>query len=302
MLRTMGTQVRRIANRWREVVWSMRPHQWVKNLFVLAPLVFSKQLFRGDAVTGLAAFSLFCLASGAVYLMNDIFDLHADRLHPIKRNRPIASGALPLGVAISSATTIVGAALLGAFALEHRFALVLAGYLVLNLCYSKTLKHIPYVDVLTIATGFVLRVYGGAFAIDVEVSVWLTTCTFLLSAYLALGKRKHELTGSTGDTARAVLAAYSGPILNVLMFITAIAAIGCYTLYALDPATEVALGTNKLPWTIPMAAIGIVRFAMLVRHQRWESPTEAMFRDPFFVFNLGAWALLMLWLLFPLVG
>ncbi len=298
---------RQLTSHWRPILRSLRPHHWVKNVFVLAPVIFSLKVFHDvDAVVrSCVAFFLFCLGAGAVYLVNDVLDRNADRRHPVKRHRPIASGALPLTTAIQAATTLVGIVLAGGFLLDHRIALALMGYLALNLLYSKVLKRLSFVDVLAIAVGFVLRVVGGGLAASAPVSNWLMLCTLLLAMFLGFGKRRHELTAiSSSDPdgrseTRAVLERYPLPLLDVALILTASATIVAYTLYTRDPHTVATFGTDRLWWSAPFIATGIARFVWLIRRERPRSPTEQMLRDPPFLVNMAMWVVLMGWLISP---
>ena len=298
---------RRLLTHWRPILRSLRPHQWVKNVFVLAPVIFSLKVFDDvDAVVrSMVACGLFCLGAGAVYLVNDVLDRTEDKLHPVKRHRPIASGELPLTTAIQAATTLVGIVLAGGFLLDHRFALVMMGYLVLNLLYSKLLKRLAFIDVLAIALGFVLRVVGGGLAASAPVSNWLVVCTMLLAMFLGFGKRRHELTAVADDdadgraTTRAVLDSYPLPLLDVALILTASATIVAYTLYTQDPHTVATFGTDRLWCSAPFIATGIARFVWLVRRERPTSPTEQMLRDPPFLMNMAMWVVLMGWLISP---
>ena len=283
------------------VLKSMRPHQWVKNAFVLAPLVFAQELTNLDAVLRAAlATALFCAASGAVYLMNDCFDVEKDRAHPTKRHRPIPSGALPVPtaqrVAVAAAIGSVG---IGAV-LAPLFAVAVAAYLAVNVAYSRSLKHVPYIDVLTIAFGFLVRAVAGALAIDVPVSVWLFACTFLLALYLGMGKRRHELLAAEGNASkqRRVLDAYDPSQLTMAMLGTALATTAAYTAYAVEDHS-LDFGTDRLPYTIPFCVIGLLRFFRLSSDASDpDSPTERMVTDPPFLLNLAAWGLLMLYLIY----
>jgi 4-hydroxybenzoate polyprenyltransferase len=275
----------------------MRPHQWVKNTFVLAPLVFAKELFHLDmALRALGAFGLFCLASSAVYIFNDLADVEADREHPVKRHRPIASGKLSEGAARGAMFAFALIAGGGGLFLEPAFGATAMGYLLLNILYSKVLKRIAYVDVLCITTGFELRVLGGAFAAEVPASAYLLVATFLLATYLGFGKRMHELMqGDGASKQRSVLAAYGERTLTIAMWATAIATIVTYAIYTLDPATRASFGTDYLIVTIPMPVFGVLRFLHLVRRQHTaESPTEDMLRDRPFLVNIIAWVIAVL--------
>lgn len=273
---------------------SLRPHQWVKNLFVVAPLLFSKHLLETDYVlTSALAFLLFSLLSGSVYLVNDIFDIEKDRAHPKKRLRPIPSGKLPLQAARTAAAVLILVSLGASLRLGVPFFACSAGYLVLNLAYSLSLKHVPFVDVLSIAGGFLLRVLAGALAINVPPSPWLLICTFVLACFLGFGKRAHELA-SAGERAgeqRAVLSRYKLPHLRVMLWLLAAATCVAYVLYTLSAHTRQQFGTDRLLYTSPFAAFGVVRFLMLTsRESNADSPTDAMLRDIPFMANLVVWA------------
>ena len=273
---------------------TLRPHQWVKNLFVAAALVFSRHLTDVDFVvrTGLAVLA-FCLLSGAVYAFNDVRDVEGDRVHPTKKNRPIASGALSERAALTSAGILAVIALGGAFALSWKTGVYASLYLAQNVAYSLRLKQIAFVDVAVIAAGFILRVLAGAAAIDVPASKWILLCTALLATFLGLGKRAHELawaerTGGTVET-RAALAGYNIPVVRTTMLILAISTIAAYIAYTVSPHTVAFFGTENLPYSSPFVALGIWRFMQLALwYPKDESPTEAMLRDPWFLLDLVA--------------
>ncbi|MCB9574860.1 MAG: decaprenyl-phosphate phosphoribosyltransferase [Kofleriaceae bacterium] len=276
---------------------TLRPHQWVKNLFVAAPLVFSKHLLDSAYVLRTAiAVAAFCALSGAVYAFNDLRDVEADRAHPTKRHRPIASGRLPERFALVLAIGLAVAALAAAAALHWKVAAIGAAYLTVNLAYSLGLKQLAFVDVGLIAAGFLLRVLAGAHAIAVPASRWLLVCTGLLSAFLGLGKRAHELAaasraGRDAAATRAALAGYRAPAVRATMAVLAIATTAAYVLYTLDDHTVRSFGTRDLMWTAPFCAAGVGRFAWLALASRDDdSPTELMLRDWPFLANLVAWA------------
>ncbi|MEO0326278.1 MAG: decaprenyl-phosphate phosphoribosyltransferase [Myxococcota bacterium] len=268
---------------------AMRPRQWVKQVFVVAPLVFAKGL--GDPVMGLraaAAFAAFSAAASAIYLLNDLSDVEADREHPTKRHRPIASGALGLGVAKSAGVGLALLAVAAGAALGWRVAGTVAAYLALNVAYTFRLKRIPYLDVLSIAAGFELRVLTGAYAIGVEPSNYLLVVTLLVSGFLGFGKRMHEL--KLGSSARAVLQAYDARTLSVLLHLLALATTFTYVVYTLDPQTRETFGTEYLPVTIVFVEFGVLRFLGFVQDPELaESPTDYMLRDPFFLGNGLLW-------------
>jgi decaprenyl-phosphate phosphoribosyltransferase len=277
-------------------VRTLRPHQWVKNGFVLAPLVFGRHLLDlSYGLRALAATLVFCALSGAVYAFNDVRDVEADRAHPRKRTRPIAAGHLSergalLGAAGLGATAIGAAALLA-----PALAAIAGAYVIINLAYSVRLKHVAFVDVALVGSGFILRVLAGAVAIGVPASGWLLLCTGLLAVFLALGKRARELAwaqrgpGDVGQT-RAALAGYRLPIVRGLMLLLGVATAVAYVLYSIDATTVAYFQTEHVVWTAPFAALGIARFLWLALWQPGaDSPTEAMLRDWPFLLNLLAW-------------
>lgn len=264
---------------------TLRPHQWVKNVFVLAALVFSRHLTDSAYVLrALLAFGAFCALSGAVYAFNDVRDVEADRAHPTKRHRPIASGALSERTAMVSAAILAIAAIGGCIVLDWRLGAVATAYLAQNVAYSVRLKHVAFLDVGLIASGFVLRVLAGAYAIDVPASEWIMACTALLAIFLGLGKRAHELawaerSGKSGAT-RAALAGYKLPHLRIAMYVLGALTCAAYAAYTLYGAPGV-FGTERLIISTPFVALGIVRFLSLALWRpRDDSPTEAMLRDP----------------------
>ena len=275
---------------------TLRPHQWVKNLFVVAPLVFSKHLFDQSYLLRTAVATLaFCALSGAVYAFNDVRDAPADRQHPIKRRRPVAARDLPETTALIVAALLAAAAIGGAALLSPSLAGAAAGYLAVNLCYSLWLKHIAFVDVALIAAGFLLRVVAGALAIAVPPSPWLLACTGLLAMMLGFGKRAHELllanrAGRAAATTRASLAGYSLATLRWALGALALATCAAYAAYTQDHRTVAFFGTRQLVWTLPFCVLGIIRFLQLALWRpRPHSPTEAMLRDWPFLVNIALW-------------
>ena len=262
---------------------SLRPVQWLKNGFVLAPIVFSGRIGDADSwLRSLLAVAAFCAASSATYLVNDLLDREADRQHPTKRNRPIASGELGVGAAIAAAGGLVGVAAVAAFALGGWFPALLGGYLALTLLYSALLKELVFVDVLVVAAGFVLRVVGGAIAIDVPVSRWLLLCAYLLALYLALGKRRAELAllGEGAGTHRVVLGHYTLPLVDQAISVVLGATVLAYTLYTLAPETVAKVGSEGLMATVPVVLYGLFRYLYLLhRHELGGSPTRVLLID-----------------------
>lgn len=282
---------------WRALggVKTMRPHQWVKNVFVLAPVFFAKDIFHADLlVRAFGAFGVFCLLASAVYTINDLVDVEADRAHPVKRFRPIASGRFPPSAAKVLAVALVVVSLAGAAVGPVWFLATAAGYFVLNLAYSFKLKKVAYIDVSCIAAGFVLRVVGGGFAAGIHVSWYLIACTALLALFLGFGKRRHELAQSArkGSKTRAALEAYTPRALNIALGITASATVLTYAAYTLDPKTEQFFQSEWLWLTTPFTMFGVIRFLQLMAGRpKAESPTQEMLRDTLFVLNLVVWAI-----------
>jgi decaprenyl-phosphate phosphoribosyltransferase len=283
---------------------TLRPQQWVKNLFVAAPLVFSRHLLDPAYLARAAAAVLaFCALSGAVYAFNDVRDVEADRAHPAKRRRPIAAGALSERAALIGAGALAGAALAGCLALGWQVAAFAAAYLAQSVLYSLKLKQVAFVDLALIASGFLLRVLAGAAAIDVPVSSWILICTPLLALFLACGKRAHELawaerTGRAGQT-RAALAGYRLGALRAAMLGLAALTCATYVAYTLDGRTVRAFGTDRLVYSSPFVLLGIVRFLTLSLWRPTEdSPTEAMLKDPWLLVDLAAAAAVILYVIY----
>ncbi len=264
-------------------VRALRPHQWVKNGFVLAALVFSRKLTDMAAVVdSLTAVAAFCAIASSIYLVNDIADFERDRVHPKKRDRPIASGAVKRRTAGVMALLLAPVGLGLGFWLNSRTGLTLGVYGVMNLAYSFRLKHMVLLDVFIIAAGFLLRVSAGAFAIDVGISPWLLLCTFFVSLFLAFCKRRHELESLGADAAdhRGILAEYSTGFIDKMISALAAMTTMSYALYTIDPAVMRKLGTDALVVTLPLVLFGVFRYLYLVhRHGLGGSPTEVALTD-----------------------
>ncbi|MCC6555292.1 MAG: decaprenyl-phosphate phosphoribosyltransferase [Polyangiaceae bacterium] len=277
----------------RGMIRTLRPHQWVKNLFVLAPVVFAKHLTHPSIIkSALGAFAIFCLLAGAVYTLNDLVDAEADRVHPVKRHRPIASGRVPVAVAKAMTVGLVAIALGGALLGPPLFFAVTAAYFLQNLAYSFWLKKIAYLDVGCIALGFVLRVLAGGFATRTPLSGFMVACTALLALFLGFGKRRHELAGQNASKQRAALEAYSPRALTLALAITGVASIGTYLAYTLDHDTQRFFDNPYLWITTIHPLFGVFRFLQLVAGRpKAESPTQEMLRDTPFVLNLVMWVI-----------
>ena len=282
------------------LVHSLRPGQWSKNLLVFAGLLFGnasvgRGLFDRDTlIRATTAFVIFCALSGVVYLVNDIIDRDSDRQHPLKARRPIASGALAVRIALAAAIVIGGGALVAAALVGRGLLLVAACYLALQLLYSGPLKQIVIIDVLAIAIGFVLRAVAGAVAVNVEISHWLLVCTILLALFLALAKRRHELVmladGATSH--RAILREYSPYLLDQMIAVVTASTLIAYIFYTISPETEQKFGTQWLGLTIPFPLYGIFRYLYLVhRREGGGSPADLLLTDRPLLACVALWAL-----------
>jgi 4-hydroxybenzoate polyprenyltransferase len=274
-------------------VVALRPRQWLKNVFVLAAIVFAERLSDPVALLRVgAAFCVFCVLSSAVYLINDVRDREADRKHPHKRRRPIAAGEISPQAASTASVVLAVASLFAAFRLSTGFGAVAAVYFTLNLAYSFGLKKVVILDVMMIAAGFLLRALAGALVINVEISRWLVLCTGLLALFLGFVKRRQELTALDGGAeTRAILKEYSLPFLDQMISIVTGATVVAYSLYAFSPEVEQKLGTRHLGLTIPFVLFGIFRYLYLV-HQRGigENPTTVVLTDLPLTLDVALWA------------
>lgn len=274
---------------------ALRPEQWSKNLLVFAGLLFGLQLRNPSAVgRSLAAFVIFCALSSVVYLINDVLDREADRKHPLKKRRPIASGALSVSTALVAAAVIGPAALAGAWALNVPFGLCATTYLALLTLYSGSLKHLVILDVLTLALGFVLRAAGGALVIDVPISQWLLVCTILGALFLALTKRRHELVllADGAATHRRILDEYSPYLLDQMISVVTASTFLSYALYTMSPETTEKFGTPWLGLTIPFPLYGIFRYLYLVhKRQGGGNPSDTLLNDKPLLVCVALWAL-----------
>jgi 4-hydroxybenzoate polyprenyltransferase len=274
---------------------SLRPGQWTKNLFVFSALVFAERLADPDAILrSVVAFIVFCALSGAIYLVNDLFDREQDRRHPHKAHRPIASGDVSPAAA-SIAAAVLGAGALGAASwLGLPFLAASAAYVLLLVAYSVFLKNILILDVLTIAAGFTLRAAAGAAAIEVPISHWLLVCTTLLALFIALSKRRHELTllNETAAHHRPILSDYSPYLLDQMISVVTASTLIAYAFYTISPETTAKFGTDLLSLTIPFPLYGIFRYLYLVhRRDLGGSPADLLTNDRPLLVCVGLWAI-----------
>lgn len=276
---------------------SLRPAQWSKNVFVLAPAAFAGSLTASDTVTAVAvALVAFCAAASAVYLFNDLRDREQDRRHPIKRRRPLASGALSATLASAVSAGLAAASLGTAWTLNSRTVWLVAAYLAVNLCYSLWLKRVVIVDVMVLSSGYLIRVLAGAAAVGVAVSAWLVLCTVFLALFLGFSKRRHELVlllGGAGEQ-RPVLNHYSLAFLDQMMNVVTASTLLSYALYTTADETVARFGAYSLVWTVPFVLFGIFRYLYLI-HQaenpKRRNPTELLLFDAPFLANVGLYSL-----------
>ena len=273
---------------------TMRPRQWTKNVFIFAALVFDKQLFDVDSfLRTLAGFALFCLISSSVYIFNDLADVEADRQHPEKKNRPIASGKLSVSAAWVAGIVLVIITFVLAWLLSPGFELVIMAYFVINLAYSKWLKHIAILDVLIISLGFVLRVGAGVTLIDVErFSPWLYIVMFLLSLFLGFGKRRAELAllAHGAGSHRKVLDGYTLPLLDQYIMIVSGTTIVAYSLYTFSAPNVPE--NHSMMLTIPFMVYAIFRYLYLIEVKHaGGTPEEVLLSDRPFQASMLLWAI-----------
>lgn len=272
---------------------AMRPKQWTKNLFVYIALVFTDRWNSFGIAT--AAFLLFCLVSGSIYLFNDVADREQDRLHPVKCKRPIASGRLPWQAALVAGVLLGCGGVAVSFLINLKFGLAALAYFVLQIAYTSWLKHLVLLDVFAIAAGFVLRAVAGAFAIQVENSVWLLVCTLQLSLFLAFGKRRHEIVSLEGQAAnhRRILSQYSVPFLDQMIGIVLGGLIVSYALYVITSPTSIA--HKWMVITLPNVMYGMFRYLYLIHiEHKGGSPETILLEDRPMQLNLLLWVLLVI--------
>jgi 4-hydroxybenzoate polyprenyltransferase len=287
----------------RELLRAMRPKQWTKNLVLFAPLVFDAKVTDPYyLICTVVGFLVFCLVSGAGYLINDLTDVEKDRQHPDKRTRPLASGSLPTRAAQVAVVVIVAVCLSVSFIMDPLFGVIVAGYLSLQIVYSFVLKNIVIVDVLTIAALFVLRVAAGAVLVDAErFSPWLYVCIVLLALFLGFSKRRGELVllQENANSHRATLEQYNLPLLDEMISVVTASTVLAYALYTFDPGNPHLPENNSMMLTIPFVLYCIFRYLYLV-HQTGETapPDEVLLKDRPLQAAIGLWGLTVLVLLY----
>jgi 4-hydroxybenzoate polyprenyltransferase len=288
------------------VLKAMRPHQWVKNGFVLIPVLFSRKAFEADAVLDiLLAVVAFSLAAGGTYLFNDIKDIEADRRHPEKRMRPLAAGLISIPFAGGACIVVMALSILAAYALSLEFLCLLTLYLLIQLFYTFRLKRVPILDVFCISAGFFLRVMGGAIAIEVEVSHWLIICTTMISMFLALGKRRGEvdlLGEEMSANHREVLGKYDRYLLDQMLNIITACTLLSYMLYCFSPETIAFFGTGKLVFSFPCVLYGVLRYLYVVHKKKiGGSPEKILFSDLPLLVSIILWGMMCTFIIYGVV-
>jgi 4-hydroxybenzoate polyprenyltransferase len=274
----------------RDYVRLIRIKHWIKDVFIFAPLIFSFNFYKPSYIgRTLIMCAAFCLAASAVYVFNDVADRRRDRLHPKKKDRPVASGAVPVRSALILAALLLVAAVAVSAVLGLPSVLTVLAYIGLNAAYSLLLKNQTFIDVMVIATGFLIRLVAGAVAINVELSSWMLLTTFFLSLFLGFGKRRKELAeASTGH--RAVFQDYSIELLNSLIIISAALTIITYSLYVVTSKAMIALGRDKFIATIPFVVFGVFRYMYLIyRQNNGGDPADVLLRDKAMLIDIALW-------------
>jgi len=272
----------------------MRPKHWTKNVFLFAALIFGQKLTDPVAVgAAVGGFICFCLAASAVYIFNDIIDREADRLHPEKRNRPLAAGGVSVSSAAVASVVCAAAALAGSLMLGRSFAAIVLAYIALVVLYTLLLKRVMILDCIVISVGFCLRAMAGAEAVGVFISPWLIVCTFALCLFLAFSKRLAELAQlrQDGESFRKALAGYTPELLAHMVDVTSGLAVVCFLLYAMDERTLRLFGTNNLVYTTPIVLYCVFRFSASMQRGRYSDPVQLILSDWPFQIGLALWIL-----------
>lgn len=277
------------------IIKSLRPKQWVKNLLVFAGLVFSQNLFNIEMLLyTILVFFIFCIVSGAIYILNDIIDLPFDRANPLKAKRPIAGGRLKVSYAKLTVSILIPLSLLVSYLLNHKLFLVILSYIVLQVLYSLYLKNVPILDIFSISFGSVLRVVAGTVVINVTISSWLLICTILLALLLALSKRRYELVvfEKEAKSKRLVLEEYSPYLLDQMISIVTSSILITYSLYTMSQETIEKFGSRNLIFTVPFVLYGIFRYLYLIyKKGLGDSPEGIFLADKPLLIDIGIWIL-----------
>jgi len=286
----------------RDAVNSMRPSQWIKNLFVFAPLIFAQKFFDFFLILKtVGAFLLFCILSSAIYILNDLLDIEEDKNHPRKSKRPIALGKISKNQAISIFIALSVVSLSLAFWLNKYFFIVALTYFILQVAYSIKLKRIVIVDVFIIAAGFVIRIVAGGLVIEVPISSWLLICTMLLALFLAMGKRRHELVilENMASNHRSSLKEYSSYLLDQMIAVVTASTLIAYCLYTISAETVEKFETKNLIFTVPFVLYGIFRYLYLIHNkEKGGSPESLIIKDKPLLIDILLWIGTILFILY----
>jgi len=285
-----------------EIIRSLRPAQWTKNLFIFAAFVFAQKFFETSLLfKTIGAFVIFCFLSSSLYLLNDVADIKEDKFHPKKSLRPIASGRVTKSEAISLFFLLSLLSLLWAFFLNQNFFIACLIYFFLQLAYSLKLKHIVILDIFIVAAGFVIRVVAGGLVIDVPLSSWLLICTTLLALFLAMSKRRHELVllEDNASSHRPILKEYSAYLLDQMIGVVTASTLIAYCLYTISEETVQKFETKNLIYTTPFVLYGIFRYLYIV-HQKGKggSPEELIIRDKPLMVSIVLWIVAVMMILY----
>ena len=277
----------------RAVTTSMRPKHWIKNILLFGGLVFTDSIFDLSAiVASLRAFFLFCFAASTVYLLNDIRDVDKDRLHPQKRHRPFAAGQVSANTMILSTALLANLVLFESFRVSKSFGMLVTLYFAINVLYTIFLKTLPVIDVMSISSGFVIRVVAGVIAVGLAPSPWVVLCTMTLALFVGFGKRRHELHELSGRAVdhRRSLSEYSPEFLDMIMGVSAASAIVTYALFTVSDAIVVRTNTRLLIFTTPMVIYGIFRYMLLImQHNEGGDPARLFAKDRPMLINAILW-------------
>lgn len=272
------------------LIESMRPKQWSKNLLLFVGIIFSQNILQIPLLLrSLAAFGLFCIISGSIYLLNDLADIESDRAHPLKSQRPLASGRLKIWFAAVVLTILISTSIPLSFVLDFQFGIVVLAYFLLILAYSLFLKHVVILDVMIVTLGIVLRAIAGAVVIHVKISSWLLVCATFLALFLTLSKRRHELVllGDTSGTHRKSLIEYNPYLLDQMIAVVTASAVISYALYTTSYETISKFGTRNLIFTLPFVIYGIFRYLYLVHQKNMGGSPELIFiQDRSMIINI----------------
>jgi len=273
----------------------LRPHHWVKNLFLFIPLFFAGELFYLSVIGKLiVAFFSFSLVASSVYIINDYKDIEADRKHPVKCKRPLASGAVPRPAALVFLVLCLALGLGLAWYVKPKFLFVVSIYFVLNLFYSLGLKNISILDIIILSIGFVLRIKAGGIASDTAVSSWLIVMVFLLALFMAVAKRRDDvlIRHASGQEMRKAAKGYNMDFMNVMLALLSAVIIVCYLMYTLDPATMKRFETYRLYYTTLFVIAGLLRYLQITYvDNNTGSPTKILYKDRFIQLTIALWIL-----------